>query len=352
MKQHIEMQKFIKKIAIASIITSILGVLFMLPCIYILPYQTGDLGRLGGIPFGPYDTIFKIPDFLYTENIMNYDSLQNVEILTIGDSFSQGDHIGYQNFLGHYLNKKVSNLRIDNLNGINTLTALLDKGMIPNCRVIIIESVERYVVNGLCAEPIINNDILKYKIISGAPIIFHTQDTIKRHHLFDIKELTSYYKNYFNSFSNNKVLTLSKLLFTAGKYSDKLFIYTSPKDYNNDLSFLNITEEKIQKATIRLAELKSLEKKHKIKIIFLVAADKYDMYYDYIKDNPYPINPILSSFSEFDSTFFVNTKNILLPYLKNGEKDIYRVNDTHWSVKAAEIVGNHLGRIIDTFFEE
>ena len=87
------MQHFLKKIAIASIITSILGVLFMLPCIYILPYQTGDLGRLGGIPFGPYDTIFKIPDFLYTENIMNYDSLQNVEILTIGDSFSQGDHI-------------------------------------------------------------------------------------------------------------------------------------------------------------------------------------------------------------------------------------------------------------------
>ena len=341
------MQRFIKKLAIAVIITVLLGLVFIAPCFYILPYQTGDLGRLGQISFGPYDTIFKVPSFLYTENITDYASLHNVEILTIGDSFSQGYTIGYQNFTGHYLNKKVSNFRIDGLGSVSTVFTLLEKNMIPNCKIIVIESVERYAINGLSEEPIISDGILNNKIISGTQSIVHPRDTTIRHNVLDFEKLTSYYKNLFNSFSNYKVFTLSAPLFTAGKYSDKLFIYTSPHDNNNDLSFTNHPEEQIQKAKDRLYELKTLGEKYNIQIIYLVAADKYDMYYDYIKDNPYPINPTLSYFSDFDTTFFINTKKILLPHIKNGEKDIYRVNDTHWSVKAAEIVGNHLGRIIN-----
>ncbi|MBP5502608.1 MAG: hypothetical protein J6Y24_07455 [Bacteroidales bacterium] len=341
------MQKFIKKIAIASIITSILGVLFMLPCFYILPYQTGDLGRLGGIPFGPYDTIFKVPIFLYTENIMDYDSLQNVEILTIGDSFSQGYQIGYQNFLGRYLNKKVSNFRVDGFNPIQTAVALIEKQMIPNCKIIILETVERYMIANLTQEITITEDIYKRTILSGSPAILFPEDTIIRHSDYNFKRLTSYYKTKFFSSSKYKELTLSTPMFTAGKYSHSLYIYNNEAHQDGDLRFKYITESQIQKAKDKVSELKTIGASNNIQIIYLVAADKYDMYYDYIKDNPYPINPILSSFSEFDSTFFVNTKTILLPYLKNGEKDIYRVNDTHWSVKAAEIIGNHLGRIIN-----
>lgn len=346
MKQHIEMQKFIKKIAIASIITSILGVLFMLPCFYILPYQTGDLGRLGGIPFGPYDTIFKVPDYLYTENIMDYESLKNVEILTIGDSFSQGDHLGYQNFLGRYLNKKVSNFRVDGFNPIQTAVALIEKQMIPNCKIIILETVERSIITNINQEFTITEDISKRNIISGIPKILLTEDTIIRSNDYNFKRLTSYYKQKLNLSHSYKKFELSVPLFTAGKYSDKLFIYSS-QIIDGDLTFLSNTNTQIEKAKKQLSILKEIGNKSHIKIIYLVAADKYDMYYDFIKNNPYPINPTFSYFSDFDTTFFINTKNILLPYLKNGEKDIYRVNDTHWSVKAAEIIGNHLGRIIN-----
>lgn len=347
MKQRIEMQKFIKKIAIASIITSILGVLFMLPCFYILPYQTGDLGRLGGIPFGPYDTIFKVPDFLYTENIMDYESLKNVEILTIGDSFSQGDHLGYQNFLGRYLNKKVSNIAISGVTTINAATTLLENGMIPKCKVLIIESVERRLIDNLSKKNDFIDDITNHQLIHLQNHYFNPADTVILNYDFNFKHLTSFFKNKIGIFDKLKELQLTVPLFTAGKYSDRLFFYTAHTDRNNDLSYTNITNTQFQNSKAKLHVLKSLGKKHKIKIIILVAADKYDMYYDFIKDNPYSINPTFSYFSDFDTTFFINTKNILLPYIKNGEKDIYRVNDTHWSVKAAEIVGNHLGRIIN-----
>ena len=341
------MNPFVKRIIKFLLIGIPIALLFISPCICIIPYQTGDLGRMNGIPFGPYDTIFKVPSFLYTENIMDYDSLQNVEILTIGDSFSQGDKIGYQNFLGCYLNKKVSNFRVDGISSICAAVTLIEKRMIPNCKILIIESVERYLINNLNVETTIVEDISKHKIISGKFGQQQTENKDIKFGCFDLYQLTTYYKTKFFSSSKYKKLTLSTPMFTAGKYSHSLYIYNNEAHQDGDFRFKYITESQIQKAKGKLSELKKIGASHDIQIIFLVAADKYDMYYDYIKDNPYPINPTLSYFSDFDTTFFINTKNILLPHLKNGEKDIYRVNDTHWSVKAAEIVGNHLGKIIN-----
>lgn len=340
------MNPFVKRIIKFLLIGIPIALLFISPCIYIIPYQTGDLGRMNGIPFGPYDTIFKVPSFLYTENIMDYDSLQNVEILTIGDSFSQGYESGYQNFLGHHLDKTISNIRIDGISSTNVAATLIEKKMIPNCKVLIIESVERYLLNNLNEETSIAENITQQKIISGSLGVGQAEHKEKIWGFADFYKLTSYYKTKFFSSSKYKKLTLSVPLFTAGKYSYSLYIYNNKEHNDGDLLFADITEQKIQKAKDKLAELHRLGAKHNIQIIYLVAADKYDMYYDYIKDNPYPINPTFSYFSDFDTSFFVNSKKILLPYIKNGVKDIYRVNDTHWSPKAAKIVGEHLGKII------
>ena len=339
------MISFTKKIALFFLVGIPIGILFILPCFFILPYQTGDIGRLGGIPFGPYDTIFEVPNCLFTGNIKSYDSLQNVEILTIGDSFSQGGVVGYQNYLGKCTNKKIGNFRISGVNSIDAAATLIEKEKIPNCKVVIIESVERLCITDLSKGVNITNDVLNREIISGMPSILQLEDTITRHSNFVFKDLTSYYKNKINVIGTYKVFTLSIPMFTAGKYSDKLYIYSSRLDIN-DLKFSNITQQQIQKAKETLSKLKQLGEQHNVQIIYLVAADKYDMYYDYIKDNSYPANPTLDYFSDIDTTFFINTKTLLLPYLKNGEKDIYRVNDTHWSPKAAKIVGEHLGRII------
>lgn len=341
------MRRFIKKIAIASIITSILGAVFMLPCFYILPYQTGDLGRLGGIPFGPYDTIFQVPNFLYTNDVVNYDSLNYIEILTIGDSFSQFQTFGYQNYLGKYLNKNIYNIVIKDFSQINSAVTLLEKQMIPNCRALMIESVERKLIKNLNCIVSIDDNISQYPIITSKKHLFNPKDTIISHCELDFKQLTSYIKNKIGIFDKYKVLEINTPLFTAEKYSDKLFIYKNRLDSDDDLSFSNITQQQIQIAKESLTKLKELGEKHNIQIIFLVAADKYDMYYDFIVDNPYSPNPTFNYFSDFDTTFFVNTKRILLPYIKNGEKDIYRVNDTHWSPKAAKIVGEYLGKIIN-----
>jgi len=76
-----------------------------------------------------------------------------------------------------------------------------------------------------------------------------------------------------------------------------------------------------------------------IKLYFMVCSDKYDLYYDYIQDNKHIKNNFFDLFRPLKKDYyFVDTKKILLPLLKDGVKDVYWIDDTHWSKKASEAV--------------
>ncbi|MBR4264892.1 MAG: hypothetical protein IKQ46_02430 [Bacteroidales bacterium] len=343
------MSQFIKTIIKFILIAIPIAITFSLPCIFILPYQTGGFGDWG-IPFGPYDTIFKPVNYCYIENVDNYDSLKNKEIITIGDSFSQGTTMGYQNYLGHKLNKTISNFRIKEARPENTGYTLLKKNMIPKCKVLITESVERTFIKSLSDEFTIFDNIQKKEIITNNEKnllnFFKPQDIEIKSYDFNFKKLLNYYTNKFTISKSYKKLKLIQPMFTARKYSEYLYIYNNKKNWDGDLLFQYLTENEIKKAKNNLNSLIEEAEKQNIKLIYMIPADKYDMYYDFIENNPYPPNPSFDYFKDLDTNIFVNTKQILTPYLKNGEKDIYRVNDTHWSIKAAKIVGEHLADII------
>lgn len=79
----------------------------------------------------------------------------------------------------------------------------------------------------------------------------------------------------------------------------------------------------------------------------MATTDKYDLYYDFIVDNPYPKNYLFDLLRETPKEYyFVDTKTILLEALKRGEKDIYYADDTHWSYRASEIISQ------DSIFKE
>lgn len=349
------MRKFINTIFIFILAGTIPGIIFILPCFLVIPYQTGGFGGWG-IPFGPYDTIFKNVDYCYVEHIGNIDSLQNVEILTIGDSFSQSINNGYQNYMGHKLNKKISNFRIKDSRPENTAYTILEEDLAPNCKVIIVESVERAFIWSLCNEFYKLKNIKEHVVITKNIKNFENYEKAEDKKIklydFDLQKLITFYRNKLSITSSAIELKLKQDMFTSDKYSKSLFIYNNNQDWDGDLLFQHLKDEQIKTAISNLEELyKAAEKKH-IKLIYMIPADKYDLYYDWIEKNPYPPNSTLSHFMLFDSTKFVNTKNILLPYLKKGQKDVYRVNDSHWSVIGAQIVGEHLADIISKDFEK
>lgn len=345
------MKKFIIKNSLFLFICIPIAVIYYLPNIYIIPYCTGDIGRMGKIPFGSYDTIFHPAEFNYVENIDNFDSLQKAKIITIGDSFSQQNNEGYQNYLGHSINHVVHNFRIKDAKPENTAYTLIKKGMIPNCKILIVESVERAFIKSLLKDFRIIDEILDKKIMTTKTLKNDSTTpkniSFSNNLILSLNNLSSFYKTKLSVFKNYKVLKLREDMFTSPNYSKSIYFNNCVDAGDSDLLFRYLSEQDMQLAHNNLDVLVNESHNNGITIIYMIAADKYDMYYDYIEDNPYPRNPTFDYFADFDSTLFINTKTLLLPYINKGIKDVYRVNDTHWSPIAAKIVGEHLASIIN-----
>lgn len=84
----------------------------------------------------------------------------------------------------------------------------------------------------------------------------------------------------------------------------------------------------------------------------MVAAGSYDLYQDYIVDNPYPRDTTLDYFDDLDTSWFLNTKKLIKPHIDAGEKDMVLLNDTHWSIKSAKLAGEKLGEMINDYFRK
>jgi len=82
-------------------------------------------------------------------------------------------------------------------------------------------------------------------------------------------------------------------------------------------------------------------------MIFLIAADKYDVYRPFMTDDSLPIDTTTDELSNIPNICIINTKWLLQEMVRNGEKDVYMVNDTHWSYKASEVVAKKLVQNID-----
>ena len=80
-----------------------------------------------------------------------------------------------------------------------------------------------------------------------------------------------------------------------------------------------------------------------------MAADKYDVYQEFVIGNKYPEKRALEAFAKYDDNpYFVNTKDILLKKARQGVTDLYYADDTHWSPIGAKIVAEEIARRIDS----
>lgn len=330
------MKRFLKKLSVFCIPLLILVAWY----VYVVANMTGDLGNLGMIPFGDYD-VGETPDFVDYYDAFSLEEAQDAEIVVIGDSFTKKNINSYVNYLGHALGKKICHLYIDD-NKINPCVAanqLIDNDLLPNCKILILESVERHAIWRLrdCFNGV---NLVFVEKSDDAPTKF------KLTKYLSLNKLSSFVKLNLNIDNPVGKLKLDCDYFT-NKYSDKLYFYTSLTDGGGDLWYTDYDESAFAKAKSNLLKLREKAIEKGIDFYFVMPADKFDMYYDNIFDSPYSQNPTSSYFSDLDTTWYLSGKQILTPPLRDGVKDIYLVNDTHWSRIAAEIVGRHLARLIE-----
>ena len=331
--------------------------LFFIPAIVfrfqVADKTSGDIGELGMIPFGKEkdrlgvssDKREIVPE-ANVVNVFNPDELCRYSTVTIGDSFSQFGRNGYQYSLSSRLGSTVANfICYPSFNVLKNYLFLLNNGYFTDQQTVILESVERSLIGRFSRLdslesyrdlPKRGNSVSSHKEASSDEAVSFNDEKTKKPFLnsyFSWIRLSVGYRNPIRHFS------LTKDCFTHDRFSRTLYVYNSEKARDGDLLWEGIREEDFQKAACNMKKMIDYSEQKGIHLIILIACDKYDAYEPWIKDI-HKVNPTLDSIPQ-DKRIFVS-RECLRKAIGQGTKDVYKVNDTHWSVVGADIVGNSL----------
>lgn len=298
----------------------------------------GDLGRLSYLSKSV--TLRKdlqnlpLKHVLYSENV-------EIDVLTLGDSFSDGNAGGinsyYQDHLSTIQNLKVMNIRHPSKEGfIETILILNSYGILDKLKpkAIILQSIERSAIDRYAKNidwdigskkssiSFLDNNFLNPK---PKPLFINNLN----YNAFLYRLLYNFDDNAF--FSKTYVAKLTKNMFSCEDKDKLLFYYGDleyiPKSNTNSISLLNNNLNKLQ----------TILNEKNITLYFMPAVDKYNLYSKYIKDNNYPKSNFFEMLRPLKKEYeFIDTKMILEDMLDNNISDVYFSDDTHWSNKASK----------------
>jgi hypothetical protein len=304
----------------------------------------GDLARMGY----QYDVISP-RDIEYNLKTLHYNksnwSKEKIDLITLGDSFSDagagGENPYYQDYIASEHSINILNIQGIQTYGkfIETITILINNGSLEKFqpKAILIESVSRLALRRF-------NENIDFNMTNNT-ITLETQVQNKRESFFIPQLLPINTANYKGIKSNINILfnkKPNKSVYSL-KINTPLFSIQNNHTilvHNEDLTVISsINEDSVRKLNNNFNELAKKLKILNIKLIFMPVVDKYDLYYDYIVDNPHQRNNFFDLLRPMKKEYlFIDTKAILLPYLEKGIKDIYYADDTHWSYKASEAI--------------
>ena len=315
-------------------------------------YSGGDLARMGyHIGSKQYRHILNDLPLRHLE--MKDFRGQQVGVLTIGDSFSNGGGEGrnsyYQDYIASINKCTVLNVmpypsadRVMFFQPVTTLAVLFNSGYLDQIRprYVLLQTAERYA-------------ILRFAV----PFTFRQSDSVEnlRKYYGDLNidwenylprvsfintgNFSFIYNNVLSRFSdnafNNKVyrVQLDRSLFTAQDDSKLLF-------FNEEL--LNMafaTPGSIRLMNDNLNRLSDILAQKGIKLYFMPIVDKYNMYSEFVVNNRYPRSIFFEELRTLPHRYmFIDTKKILKDRLLRGEKDIFFADDTHWTWRASQAV--------------
>lgn len=296
----------------------------------IRPNLTGDMGKIGQIPFGQEYTkrmkeVYKHEKQMVIE-ITPWDTI-TCPFITIGDSFSQHGENGYSQFLAELLGSNIQNIYSEQTPE-QTLIQLLGQHKIPKQTTVIVEVVERCLVWRMnCFNFQDTTKVFVMNELDAADDCAEDQKILQEALLF-LKKSAGIQQSI-------RCYPTSVELFSHQQKHHTLFVYDSPWDKDGDLRFTELAQEDIIKAYQNMKELHQLAESYGVKLLFLIAANKYDVYEPFIIP-PHPQDPTLDFCPDED--WIINTKPLLQAEANAGAKDLYYINDTHWSPIGAKIV--------------
>lgn len=327
------MKKFLIKFCI---LFAIVDGFLLWYALVIYPNISGDMGTLYKHPFGKtYNDSIKQAYKLEERYVYDIECLEAIPqrcIVTLGDSYSQQDSLGYQQYCGKAIGNYIYNIEVLDAR-INhpekSFVRLVNRGLLDSTHIVIIESVERSIIERL-------NEL---DFSDTAEVVLQIPKTERIHAKPDYAEEAMQKLRLILGYRRPIVqYDLTKPLFSHPIYSKNIFIYDSPWIGDSELLFTN-DNDAINRAYRKLDKLHDFASEHNIRMIYLIVPDKYDVYYPYIVAAPrYNITLDLCP----NKDFIVNPRKELRDTLSRGTQDVWYLNDTHWSPVGAKIAGEIL----------
>ncbi|MDD3594289.1 MAG: hypothetical protein PHX18_06650 [Candidatus Gastranaerophilales bacterium] len=353
-------------------------------------YFFGDISRLGYVRFTKTN-IWDFPEFTKKHiKAKNYKG-EKVDVLTIGDSFSNGiGKASYQDIIATNNNYNVLNIPVLRTGDFIEQVIEMNNGGyfdVIKPKYIILESILRTSMERYAKDDIDWNKVpTKEEMIQKYPILAYNQPhahdyennqlTPPKPDLFKvlfekIQEKLNFKKfitakpkkeveldvatptgsyHFINTGNFKYLYNLAKLHFNDEKLTlnDVVYLrklkqpmFTSQRPdviiyYKDDIDLLDdFVPEKMSRANDNLNKLADILAEKDIKLIVMTPPDKSLLYRPYLKEADFPVNPYYVYTRTLPKRYtFVDADVILSQALKDGVKDLYWAGDTHWTPNA------------------
>ena len=276
---------------------------------------------------------------LLFEDVRQTDSLRNihVDVLTVGDSFSRMGKLGYQNYMAAQGVSVVNCKRELYDNPFQYAYNILDRGLVDstNISVLVVQVGERDLV--IRSEEFDVNKVDIRELGSKSPS--NGGGSANDWSLLRARDFLMYRLDKSPVYK----VTLDNDYFNS-KEPRSLYFYCA--DITNGVNIGDASRQKVQEV-FQILTRKAEERG--IALLLMIPVDKYDMYQDHIVDNPYPRKTYIEEAREIfgDTPNVLLCKDLLTLLIEKGEKDVFLFDDSHWSIKAAEIVGKELSKRVE-----
>ncbi|NVN89345.1 MAG: hypothetical protein HXX11_01965 [Desulfuromonadales bacterium] len=308
----------------------------------------GDLARMGYIPESKMCR--QNVDSLPRRHIefANFNG-GPVDVVTIGDSFSNGGGGGkdryYQDHLASQHNFTVLNIpQYKDIDKISTLSILNNNGYLAklNPQFVVLECAEKMCLQDLpdaidFDRTLTAAELNKHKTVTYVAVPHEAHIPLINTDFFSEANVKFIKNSLLYNFSDNAYgspvykTKLCRPFFSVSKPDILLFVNGDIKD-RKKFTIANIT-----RLNTFLNTLSDRLKAKGISLYFMPCVDKYNLYSEYIPDNPYPRSTFFEVLRKMPRRFeLIDTKEILREEIAKGEKDVYYSDDTHWSWKASK----------------
>jgi hypothetical protein len=316
-------------------------------------YDGGDLARTSYIVASKYHrkNAVELPRRHFILDLVNHRD-RKVDILTLGDSFSfglgEGKNHFYQDYLASYSHAEVANVfpyptpdQIMFFSPLSNLVLFYNSGLLDEIKpkYVVLESVERYCIERYAHPYDFQATEPKEKLVK-----FYDKQHYNFDYLPDVSFVNTGNMKYFwykllyrfsdHACSNSGYSVVCRKLKTPMFSQNGDHILFLKQDVKNAPLTTDQSVALMNDNLNRMAEL--LEKKN-IKLVFMPIVDKYDLYSDFIADNPYPKSAFFDKLRPLSKKYlFIDTKKLLKEEVDKGAQDVFYPDESHWSWKAPE----------------